>query len=347
MPYTKIGAYYPGRFGSYQPKPKYVRPDHIGNFVTKEVADKMISFVSNYTGDFPPIVNMKAVIDKGLTQSQWSLVLKSVNYAEAKEKKDSFAGVFKSIAFLPPIDAVLNKSIAYKHFKGKLKLNYAVYTVRIKEILDAIPSRGGNYWKVKLKVEPNTDGVVDVCRMCGKSLTDHTSIVTGVGPYCAKKLDPAVYDAYKKDTDKFMKMFKDEVSKIGETEIECWHNTLDDRAAHYIKQELDKMSSTATTKANKPNIKVLINHIEYNNELRTFYIKPTMDSDDVNNLYSQLGNGEVNITVVNPKTNNHVTFEFSGLHSFKCLSYIVTSHNANLSTVKVKDNNFKLLIELK
>lgn len=350
MPYTSKGAYFPQRYYNQTPKPKYMRPDLISNYVDKDTADKMISLLINYSGDFPPLVNMQAALSKGLTESQWAVVLKAMKLKEAKDKKTIYNLNSTPINFIPALDAVLNKSVAYKHFRGKLKLSYAVYTVRIKEIVDATPSRGGNFWKLKMKVEPNVDGVVNVCRMCGKSLTDHTSIVTGVGPYCAKRLDPAVYQAYKKDTDKFMKLFKDEVSKIGVTEIECWHNALDDKTANYIKEHLDKSVSGATAEPSKPNAKVLINHIEYNPQLKTFHIRKNMCvNDDVNALYDQYekSSGDMTVTIVNPKSGNHVTFKLQGLHSFECSLYVPISHSGGLSTTQVKDNDFKLLIDLK
>lgn len=317
-----MGIYSRGfrNYSNYQPKPKYATPEGLalsnGN-VDKETAVRMITFISSYTGTFQPMIDIRNTFSKKgeLSESQWSLIQKSLRFEDNSNKRNAFINAFKPMIFIDSIDAVLNKTVAYNHFKKNLKLNYAVYTVKITEIVDAKPSRGGNFWKVKLKIVPNVDGVVNVCRMCGKSLTDHTSIVTGVGPYCAKRLDPAVYQAYKKDTDKFMKMFKDEVSKIGETEVECWTNALDDRSSAFIISELTKLANQQTplpvvTKS-KPVTILFTNNIEYNSKVNRFYINRQMvKSEYVQALYSQFEKTghDTTIVLVNPKTNGKMEF---------------------------------------
>ena len=320
MPYTSTGKYYPTNYKSYggrgnntTPKPKFMRPDHIAGFVDSKTADEVITFLQTYAGTFPPLVDLRNRLSgnngyafSGLSEKQWAMVH---NTYKVHKRNTSELAPFTEIKLINPIDIVLNKKVAIDHFKKELKLKYAVYTVKVHSILDSVTSRGGQHKKLTLLVEPNTTGTVNVCRMCGKSLTDHKSIVSGVGPYCAKKLGAGIYHTYKTDIQKFMKEYAAELAKIGKTTVTAWHSQIEggEILADLVQRQIDNTLPQEVTEA-----KVLINHVQWIGPLKQFLINK-IDKPDINNLYSVLNTkNKLYISVVNINTGKSVRFEDSG-----------------------------------
>ena len=308
MAYYK--KFYPSR--NYVPTPKFVRPHHIDNFCTAEESDEIVKYLLQYTGTFQPIIdcrdkytNQLGYQASGLSEKQWKMVKNSM---ERDKQTTQLSEPFKPRQ-VPHIPITVNKSVAIKHFKEKLKLNYAVFTLKVVGITNVVPSRRKDLLKLTLEVVPNTDGTVNVCRMCGKALTDHRSIVSGVGPYCAKRLGAGIYHTYKTDIKKFMNQFKKELSKVGTTTVEVWSSAItagyDELALFVNKTKVDEPLKT------KEYITITTKDLEWLPIDKSFVAtlkKPTTALERLFNVVKS--NKDCYINVMNPSTGNWVKFEY-------------------------------------
>jgi Family of unknown function (DUF6011) len=306
-------AYY-RRYQNYTPVAKFISPNDIANFCTKEEGEQLIQFLEKYDGDFQPMIDTKKRFMSqqgykysGLSEKQWSMVRNTMQRA-SKPKLETFT----AIQFNPPIDITVNKGAAFNHFKKKLGMKYGIFTLRVHEVVEATPSRGGGYYKLKMKVSPNADGTVSACRVCGKALTDHTSITTGIGPTCAKKI--GAMKAYKSDVKKFMEEVKKEFAKVGITEMETWHSNIVENVQPILDAIEQQKTAPVAMIPEKPIATIYTKDIEWLPTDRSFVVNRTMGtkSEMINILYKLLkSNLDSYINIMNPKTTKWVKFEFS------------------------------------
>lgn len=79
-----------------------------------------------------------------------------------------------------PEDVIVGTKHLSSYFSGEFKSKYFFRTMKIVEVLNESPLA------LELKVRIHTE-ISGQCHICGKSLTDSFSQVTGIGPVCAKK----------------------------------------------------------------------------------------------------------------------------------------------------------------
>lgn len=205
--------------------PTSVVPMGIADVATRA---SVVSFLINYAGTFKFLLDMKdRLVNKkeGLSPNQWNAVYKCYN----RENKNAIqittnapatvAPAPVMIDFATPIPVTLNRTAAMK-IKKKYNLMFGPFTI---EILGFIPTRRNHKYQT-FKFRVNASGAVNVCRICGKSLKDHKSVVSGIGPVCAKGLGH-MYHTYQTDIQKFMQQFADECNKIGvmEADFSLYH----------------------------------------------------------------------------------------------------------------------------
>lgn len=303
-------AYY-RRYQQYTPVSKFVDPGHIAGFCTKEDAVKIIQYLTSYSGTFGPITDMKnrflsqqGYQNSGLSEKQWAIVRNSM-------QRDAIAQMpaFTPVSFATPIDITINRSAAFSHFKKKLGMKYAIFTLRVHAIKEVTPSRNGKYMRIKLLVSPNADGTVSSCRICGKPLTDHKSIATGVGPSCAKHIGAA--KLYKSDVQAFMEAVKKEFVEIGMTEIELWDSSIMENS-HIILDEIRAQRTAATPAKKEEVVTIDVNDIAWLQLDKSFLIDRTMcDKPSIKRLYDVLKSDLiVYVNLINRKTSNWHKFEF-------------------------------------
>ena len=328
MPYYR-------RYQQYTPVSKFTSPEHISGFCTKEEGAKIVYYLTTYNGSFNLMVEMKnrflgqnGYKSSGLSEKQWEVVRNSM-------KRDSIVQMpaFTPVSFATPIDITINRSAAFSHFKRKLGMKYAIFTLRVHAIKEVTPSRNGKYMRIKLLVSPNADGTVSSCRICGKPLTDHKSIATGVGPSCAKHIGAA--KLYKSDVQAFMEAVKKEFVEIGLTEIELWDSSIMENS-HIILDEIraQRTASTPTAPTKKEEVVTIdINDIAWLPTDKSFVIDKTMCSKpSIQRLYDVLKSDlTVYVNILNTKTTNWYMFEF--LHADNQSFDLVYKPSVPLATV--------------
>jgi len=332
------------RYKNYTPVDKFISPNDVANFCTKEEAEHLSKFLETYDGDFQPMRDTKSRFTSpkylGLSEKQWYMVRNTMSRAN-KPKLE----VFKPIQFSQPIDITVNKKAAFDHYKKKLGMKYGIFTLRVHEIVEAISSRSGQYTKLKIRVSPNADGTVSACRVCGKALTDHTSIATGIGPTCAKHI--GAMKAYKSDVKLFMEEVKKEFAKVGITEMEVWCSNIIMNVQPILnaiqEQKTAPVSITNTTNVSvKPRTTLYTNFIDWLPVDKCFVVHRGMtnkisaesaqQADAISNLYKDLKEDHDRIiTLLNPLTGKWVMFEF--LHSENHADYFKPA-DPNCETIK-------------
>lgn len=301
--YRKV--YTGNRYANHQPVPKFMSPDHIQGFCTADEAYKLVQHLNSYSGKFSLMIEMRDKFNgqngykqSGLSEKQWGIVRKNMHM-------ETPAKPFTPVMFLHPCDIVVNKTVAYSHFKKKLGMKYGIFTLRVHSIKNVERSRGGAYYKITMDVSPNADGPVSACRVCGKALTDHTSITTGIGPTCAKKIGAT--KAYKSDVKKFMEEVKKEFQKVGVTEITTWDSYIV-QGSHPIMAEINNHFNKAVK---IEHVTVSTEHVDWLPYDKSFVVTRQMDKhSDVKVLYDVLKSNEVvYVNLMNPKTTNWVKFK--------------------------------------
>lgn len=299
------------QYQNYQPVSKFVSPDHITGFCSASEAQEMITYLKNYSGTYPLMLEMRDKFNgqkgyqfSGLSMKQWSIVRKSMQI-EAPPFQ------FTPVTFTHPVDIVVNKGAAFQHFKNKLGMKYGIFTLRVHSIKSVEKSRSGNFYKITMDVSANADGAVSACRVCGKALTDHTSITTGVGPTCAKRI-PGAVKAYKRNVSKFMEEMKKEFAKVGITEMTTWHTNIVE-GAQPIMTEIHAQAQVTKSDAIKTAARCTVvstDHIEWVPKAKCFWVDLSMDKhQDVKQIYDLLKSDEdVCVDVFNPKTHRSVRF---------------------------------------
>lgn len=292
------------RYKNYQPVSKFISPAHIANFCTAEEAVQLINHLENYSGTYPLMIELRDKYNarkghnaSGLSEKQWSIVKKNKSIETPQQP-------FRPTLFPFALDIVINKSAAFSHFKKKLGMKYGIFTLKVHSIENVVRSKSGNHYKLTMNVTPNTNGTVSVCRMCGKALTDHTSITTGIGPFCAKRLKAA--KAYKSDVKKFMEDVKIEFDKIGITQIEVW----DSQIVEGVLPIMTEIENHFNKPVKVEHVTVLADHIDWLPIDRCFVVTRSMNQhSDVQQLYNVLKSNEVvYVNIINPKTTNWVKF---------------------------------------
>ena len=196
-------------------------------------ATKIASWLVAYNGTFTFLLNMQADLKKhGLTVAQWAGVIKCYNN---DQKRQPASG--QMVMFNKPVPVIINRSAAMM-IKKQLNTSYGPFAL---EVLGCIPTKSR---KTLYKVRINSTGAVNVCRVCGKSLVDYKSIVSGIGPVCAKTHLGSMYVTYKADIQKFMAQWAAECAKIGEFDVMLgnWN----------FKEGLNTVISTASATVSAP-----------------------------------------------------------------------------------------------
>lgn len=292
------------RYANYQPVAKFMSPDHIQGFCTAEEARKLVQHLTNYGGTYSLMTEMRNKFNgqngfkqSGLSEKQWDIIRKNMQI-ETPSKP------FIPVMFLHPCDITINKGAAFSHFKKKLGMKYGIFTLRVHNIKNIERSRGGSHYKITMDVSPNADGTVSACRVCGKSLTDHTSIATGIGPTCAKHI--GAIKAYKNDVKKFMEEVKKEFAKIGVTEMTIWHTNI----VEGVSPIMTEIENHFNQPVKVEHATISAEHIEWVPQTKSFSVDLSMDKhSDVRELYDVLKSNEiVYVNIINPKTTNWVKF---------------------------------------
>ena len=200
--------------------PKSPLSDAPNNIADVTLRNAIVYFAMTYNGTFKFMVDMKARLlnNTGLTENQWNAVTKcytrDAQYKAPLLVTPNIIAPAKYFAFANPVPVVLTRKGAMA-LKKKYNLNFGPFTVEILGAYDTVSRRGYRNYIMCV----NVSGAVNVCRVCGKSLVDHKSVVSGIGPVCAKNLG-AIYHTYKTDIQKFMADFATQCAVIGNMEIE-------------------------------------------------------------------------------------------------------------------------------
>ena len=203
--------------------PLTIVPPHITDAAEQA---EIVKFAIGYNGTFKFMLDMQSrlvVKKEGLTPAQWNGVHKCY-LQEAKRANKVVSNTnmthastqqLPAMIDLPtPIPVVLNRTAAMR-IKHKHNLMFGPFAV---EIIGFNPKRSRKGIQT-FKIRVNGSGAVNVCRICGKSLKDHKSVVSGIGPVCAKGLGQ-LYHTYQTDIQKFMQQFADECNRIGVIEVD-------------------------------------------------------------------------------------------------------------------------------
>lgn len=181
---------------------------------------ELINYVTNYKGTFRFMLDLqgKYNVNKALSPAQWAAVEKcykrDTQYKAPQSVTPNVVAPAKYFAFANPVPVVLTRKGAMA-LKRKYNLSFGPFTVEILGAYDNVSRRGYRNYVMRV----NASGAVNVCRVCGKSLVDHKSVVSGIGPVCAKNLG-AIYHTYQTDIQKFMADFAAQCAAIGNMEIE-------------------------------------------------------------------------------------------------------------------------------
>ena len=200
--------------------PKSPLSDAPNNIADVTLRNAIVYFAMTYNGTFKFMVDMKARLlnNTGLTENQWNAVTKcytrDAQYKAPLLVTPNIIAPAKYFAFANPVPVVLTRKGAMA-LKKKYNLTFGPFTVEILGAYDTVSRRGYRNYIMCV----NVSGAVNVCRVCGKSLVDHKSVVSGIGPVCAKNLG-AIYHTYKTDIQKFMDDFATQCAVIGNMEIE-------------------------------------------------------------------------------------------------------------------------------
>lgn len=200
--------------------PKSPLSDAPNNIADVTLRNVIVHFAMTYNGTFKFMVDMKARLlnNTGLTENQWNAVTKcytrDAQYKAPLLVTPNIIAPAKYFAFANPVPVVLTRKGAMA-LKKKYNLTFGPFTVEILGAYDTVSRRGYRNYIMCV----NVSGAVNVCRVCGKSLVDHKSVVSGIGPVCAKNLG-AIYHTYKTDIQKFMADFATQCAVIGNMEIE-------------------------------------------------------------------------------------------------------------------------------
>lgn len=200
--------------------PKSPLSDAPNNIADVTLRNAIVHFAMTYNGTFKFMVDMKARLlnNTGLTENQWNAVTKcytrDAQYKAPLLVTPNIIAPAKYFAFANPVPVVLTRKGAMA-LKKKYNLTFGPFTVEILGAYDTVSRRGYRNYIMCV----NVSGAVNVCRVCGKSLVDHKSVVSGIGPVCAKNLG-AIYHTYKTDIQKFMADFATQCAVIGNMEIE-------------------------------------------------------------------------------------------------------------------------------
>lgn len=205
------------------PSPKFKKPSECGTGLT----DDCMKWLANYSGQDLFISSLKSqFVQKGeLTASQWKLADK--NYRKSLPKVQ-----LPTLSLSTPEPIMVGRTVAFKEIRDKYKLQYGVFALKITAVNDAGVARNGNRW-AEVDVVADADSPVNACRVCGKTLTDHASVVTGIGSVCAKKYFASSYNVYKKNPQQFMAPFKAEVAKLGTMKIKVWENQVKEHVQNF------------------------------------------------------------------------------------------------------------------
>jgi len=183
-------------------------------------SNELLTYVQSYTGTFSFMLDLqrKYNANKVLSPAQWAAVAKcykrDAQYKAPQVVTPNIVAPAKYFAVTNPVQVVLTRKGAMA-LKKKYNLTFGPFTVEILGAYDTVSRHGYRNYVMRV----NASGAVNVCRVCGKSLVDHKSVVSGIGPVCAKNLG-AIYHTYKTDIQKFMADFATQCAAIGNMEIE-------------------------------------------------------------------------------------------------------------------------------
>lgn len=195
-----------------------------------------------YKGTFSWMLDVQKQYEKfgHLSQKQWDGVARTLN----KNKPAKLASTWTNGVHVK-INIMLRRGVAMK-LKKDLNLPYGPFALTVTKINNAFKSRYSTKFTVSARI--NGDTAVNACRICGRTLTDNKSIVSGIGPTCAKKLG-ALYITYQTDIKKFMAEFKAECDKVGEFSVDLWENNIKEGADLMMKAYTDILAKAGTSLA--------------------------------------------------------------------------------------------------
>jgi hypothetical protein len=234
-------AYYRRNYGRYNnqpPKPKFTDPSQCG------VTTVTPAQIAGYSGSDTFMITIRDAFTKygHLSQRQWEIAAKTLNKTPYVPKP--------AIDVKAPLPIFINRTVAFREIRDKYKLKYGIFALKIIKIISAGKARNGNHW-AEFEVVPDTDSAMNCCRVCGKTLKDHNSIISGIGPDCAKRFGG--YNNYKSNIQQFMLDFKKEVASVGIMTIKVWENQIKDNLPNfklavemYTNQPQNAVASTAT-----------------------------------------------------------------------------------------------------
>jgi len=246
-------AFYRRTYGgcnSQPPKPKFTDPVQCG------VTTVTPAQISGYTGSDTFLITIRDAFTKygHLSQRQWEIAAKSLNKVPYVPKP--------AIDVVTPMPIFVNRTVAFREIRDKYKLKYGIFALKITKVTGAGKARNGNSW-AEFEVVADTDSAMSCCRVCGKTLKDHNSVVSGIGPDCAKRFGG--YKNYKSNIQQFMLDFKKEVASVGTMTIRVWENQIKENLPNfklavetYINQPQAAISSTMSTIAVHPNPPALV-----------------------------------------------------------------------------------------
>lgn len=238
------------------------------------------TFLLNYTDSDTFMKSFQEQLAKyGLTEKQWKIVENKLAHHKAKTNPLKTPLPTMQVANIP---IFINRTAAFREIRDPYKLPYGIFSLKIKSISNAGKARNGNIY-AEIEVEADADSPVNACRICGKTLRDHKSVVSGIGPDCAKKLG-ALYITYKQDVQKFVNDFKIEAAKVGIMKIKIWNFQIKENSSEFIKicnmfwaQPSNVKSRISAIAKQVPNKGQPVTAISANDIITTYLWDPTAD----------------------------------------------------------------------
>lgn len=196
----------------------------------------------NYSGSNSFLITLREQVSRWghLSEKQWRIAFKHLNVPTAPSVVQ-----YPELLLNAPLPIFVNRTAAFREIRDKYKLSYGIFALKITKVFAAGKARNGNHW-AELEVVADTDSAVSCCRICGKTLTDQRSIVSGIGPECAKRLG-AIYHTYKADIQKFMADFKTHAAAIGPMRVKIWENQIKENHPNFMLAHRQFTSQTPLT----------------------------------------------------------------------------------------------------
>jgi len=213
MAYQMAGSAY--RTKSYN-RPQTQKPTVSVQIQVPSHMNEAHAWLMKYNGMFNLLLDLRSKLLKygQLSDKQWGAIDRCKRREELTKKAADPTTILVDSCHVPIV--VSPTSARYIAKVHKWPMNPCTLTVTQ---IKSVDHRG-----MTLRVKPDWDSNVSVCRCCAKSLTDWRSQATGVGPICVRGTGIS-YVRNQADVARFQQEIKQLATSMGEVEvyIKKWH----------------------------------------------------------------------------------------------------------------------------